>query len=266
MQAREINSLEAICKKMAPVLIFIPGFWESLEHYQKLLTSLSTTYETSFCALPSTGTTSPGNPSMHDDTAAVRESVISLVAEEKSVVMIMHSAGGLIGSNAIRGLSAKERAEQGLKGGIIGLVFIPGAIFPLGHAHEDLPAGKISVRALPESWNVLTLCQGGSLLCINPATTLFNDLSPELADEWSRKLKSRPTVGWNGTVTYCGWAAGPPSVYLVCETDRAIPPPIQYQLAQMAGSKIETCSAGHLPHVSMPERVVEVIKNAIASF
>ena len=66
-------------------------------------------------------------------------------------------------------------------------------------------------------------------------------------------------------MTYCGWKEIP-SVYLVCERDQAIPPPIQVQLAEGAGSKIETCAAGHMPQIGMPEKVAEVIEKAVASF
>ena len=53
-----------------------------------------------------------------------------------------------------------------------------------------------------------------------------------------------------------------PSVYLVCENDGCIPPPMQLQMAESAGSKVEKCKAGHMPMISVPERVAEVIMQA----
>ena len=133
---------------MAPVIAFVPGFWEGSEPYEKVISLLSKSFQTVICPLISTGTTSPGNPSMEDDIAAIRKSVETILAEEKDVIMVMHSAGGFLGSNAIKGLSTKKRAEQGLKGGIIGIVFLTAAIYPPGFEHGDLPFGEIKVYSI----------------------------------------------------------------------------------------------------------------------
>lgn len=76
---------------------------------------------------------------MRDDIAAVRSVVEKLVDADREVVMVLHSAGGFLGSNAIDSLGAKSRAERGLKGGVIKLVFLAGAIFPEGFKHSPLP-------------------------------------------------------------------------------------------------------------------------------
>lgn len=78
-----------------------------------------------------------------------------------------------------------------------------------------------------------------------------------------KKLQPQPSEGWDETITYCGWR-DVPSVYLVCENDQVLPPQLQFQLAGLAGSKVEKCGAGHMPFLSMPEKVAEVVKNAIA--
>ena len=98
--------------------------------------------------------------------------------------------------------------------------------------------------------------------CLTPDKLLFNDLEPAVAEKWVNALQLQPAEGWNGTVTYCGWREVP-SVYLVCEGDQMIPPPMQVQIGEMAGSKMEKCGAGHMPHLSMPEKVADVVKGAI---
>lgn len=97
--------------------------------------------------------------------------------------------------------------------------------------------------------------------CLTPQIILFNDLDDSTAKTWINKLQSQPASDWDHTITYCGWR-DVPSVYLVCEKDACIPPPVQLQLAEMAGSKVEKCGAGHMPMVSMPKKVVEVIMEA----
>ncbi|MCJ1402764.1 hypothetical protein MMC11_005985 [Xylographa trunciseda] len=235
---------------MTPTVLFVPGFWEgptAFSHVSLLLQSQG--YATETVVLPSTGTVSPGNPSMDDDIAAVRATVEKLIGLGQDVLLVLHSAGGFLGSNAIESLGAKERSEKGLKGGVVKIVFLAGAVFPEGFKHGPLP---------------FALSEGGAMTCAMPEKILFNDLDDADREKWTKALKPQPAEGWDGTVTYCGWK-DVPSVYLICESDGAIPPPLQLQLAEMAGSQIEKCNAGHMPMLSMPERVVEVITSAAAA-
>lgn len=101
------------------------------------------------------------------------------------------------------------------------------------------------------------------MYCATPDKLLFNGLSEEDIATWTKALASQPASGWNGTVTYAGWK-DVPNVYLICEKDQAIPPPLQEQLAGMAGSKVERCDSGHMVMLSMPENVADVIVSATA--
>ena len=90
---------------------------------------------------------------------------------------------------------------------------------------------------------------------------LFNDLEEEKAKACAEKLQPQPAHGYQGWVTYCGWKEIS-SVYLVCEGDECNPALLQLSRAEIAGSQVEKCAAGHMPMISMPEKVVEVIVKA----
>jgi hypothetical protein len=98
----------------------------------------------------------------------------------------------------------------------------------------------------------------------DPEKLFFNDLDLEQREKWIKKMESQPSSGWDSTITYCGWREVP-SVYLICKADQALPVPVQLHMAQLAGSQIEECEAGHMVILSMPDRVVEVIKAAASS-
>ena len=135
---------------MAPTILFVPGFWEGsapFSHVASLLQAQG--YPTEIATLPSTGTVSPGNPSMYDDIAAIRSTVTSLVEKGQHVVLVLHSAGGFLGSNAIEGLSLKARQEKQLSGGVSKIVFVAGAVFPEGQRHAPLPFFAYDVRSEP---------------------------------------------------------------------------------------------------------------------
>ena len=128
-----------------PTILFVPGFWEGPAVFAQVCSLLQGYgFPTESVALASTGKLSPGNPSMLDDIATVRTAATKLVESGKKVVMVMHSGGGLIGSNAIEGLGISARGEA--KGGIIKLVFLTAAVFPEGFKHSPLPFFTIDVR------------------------------------------------------------------------------------------------------------------------
>jgi hypothetical protein len=128
-------------EKSKPTIVFVPGIWEG----PTVFTSLSTTlqalgYPTETATLPSTGTSSPGNPSMRDDEQAIRYIVKRLVIdEEKTVILVCHSAGGFLGSGAIEGLSAKNLKKKGGKGGVAEIVFLAAGLAAEGYVHGKMP-------------------------------------------------------------------------------------------------------------------------------
>ena len=128
-----------------PTILFVPGFWEGPAPFAQVSSLLQGYgFPTEVAVLPSTGKLSPGNPSMVDDIAAIRSAVTELVESGKEVIMVMHSAGGFLGSNAIQGLGIKARGEA--RGGVTKLVFLAGAVFPEGFKHQPLPFFTIDVR------------------------------------------------------------------------------------------------------------------------
>lgn len=87
---------------------------------------------------------------MHDDEAVIRRVVCKLVEEEQNeVVMVLHSAGGFLGTAAIEGLSRKERNVRELLGGVVGFVFLSAAVMDVGHVHATLPF--FDINASPKS-------------------------------------------------------------------------------------------------------------------
>lgn len=55
-------------------------------------------------------------------------------------MLVMHSVGGLLASNAIEGMGLEARAKQGKKGGVKKLVYLAAGLLPEGEPHpDDLP-------------------------------------------------------------------------------------------------------------------------------
>ena len=99
------------------------------------------------------------------------------------------------------------------------------------------------------------------MYCATPEKFLFNDLSPEDATEWCKTLSCQPSSGWDGTIDYAGWDKVP-SVYLIAEGDAILSKEVQLEMAKVAGSEVERCSAGHCCMIGQPERCLEVVRRA----
>jgi pimeloyl-ACP methyl ester carboxylesterase len=91
---------------------------------------------------------------MSSDISAIRLVAQKLIEEEqKDVILVCHSAGGFLGSEAIEGLDAKGRSERGAIGGVRKIVFLAGGIAPAGQEHVYLPFCDLSkgVSTVPRS-------------------------------------------------------------------------------------------------------------------
>ncbi|KAJ5097406.1 hypothetical protein N7456_008127 [Penicillium angulare] len=237
---------------MAPKILIVPGTWEGPTVFGPLSTILKEKHGLSSetAKLLSTGAVSPGNPGLKDDVREIRTQIQRLVSENEDIVLVLHSAGAFLGSEAMQGLSKKELEAQGQKGGVTGIVFIAGAVFPEGYHHQPLPFARV---------------EGNASYLVEPEVNFFSDFTDEEREKWIKVLEPQPAHGWDDVISYTGWKVVP-SFYVICEKDQILPVPLQEQLAALAGSKIERVDGGHLAHLTQTEKVAGVIKNAVESF
>ncbi|KAF4457251.1 hypothetical protein F53441_815 [Fusarium austroafricanum] len=97
---------------MAPTIFIVPGFYEGLTVFQPLADALDIRgFKTVISTISSTGNTPPDSPTMDDDIANIAKDLAPVVeqAGTEGVVAVMHSAGGFIGSGALRDLSSIAR-------------------------------------------------------------------------------------------------------------------------------------------------------------
>jgi pimeloyl-ACP methyl ester carboxylesterase len=85
---------------------------------------------------------------MDDDIAGIRQDLVPVVEEagEDGVIAVMHSAGGFIGSAALKDLTHKARDANGKPGGVRKIIFITAGVQPEGFEQGPLPFFDINVR------------------------------------------------------------------------------------------------------------------------
>lgn len=110
-----------------PTIILVQGSFQIRQVYDKLVRCLvARGYPTIHPELPSCSNVDSTNfpqLSLVDDALAIRTELTRQIEYEgKTVVVVMHSYGGLVGSEAItEELSYAKRQAQGLPGGVIHL-------------------------------------------------------------------------------------------------------------------------------------------------
>lgn len=77
-------------------------------------------------------------PGLADDVKEASSVLNKHIDQGKDVVLLMHSYGGMVGTEATRGLSRIEREKNGLKGGIVRLVFLASIFAPPGRSTRGL--------------------------------------------------------------------------------------------------------------------------------
>jgi pimeloyl-ACP methyl ester carboxylesterase len=130
--------------------------------YQKLTDGLThnghPTFHPNLPSWSNTEATDFPSITLNNDTEAGRKVIARLVEEEgKRVAVVMHSYGGLVGSNAItKELSLSHRKAAGLPGGVVHLFYF--AAFVLGEGQSVLgtsgesPKNDVRVSGICYNW------------------------------------------------------------------------------------------------------------------
>ena len=162
---------------LKPTILLVPDLWEGPTVYDRVVSLLQgREYTTQTCALTSTGTSSPENPSMKDDIATIRAKISALAANGEEIVLILHSASGFLGSEAMEAFDVKSSKERGETGGVKGIVFLTAGLAPKGHQHGSLPFFDFKVSLSLVSYE--TLCSYFYLV----GTTRHNELRDSQKD------------------------------------------------------------------------------------
>ena len=115
-----------------PTILIVGGAW----HPRDYLTPLAQVFEdagypTRTMGLPSVGA-SPPAVDFSGDVAAIRNTVTRLIAENKDVIAVLHSLGGIPGSEALHGLG---KASTG-GAGVISIVYIASMVLKKGNSFD----------------------------------------------------------------------------------------------------------------------------------
>ncbi|KAK2784799.1 hypothetical protein FQN52_008884 [Onygenales sp. PD_12] len=219
-----------------PTLILVHGAYHSPATYDPILPLLHAAgYRTTTVTLPSIGS-SPGHTDNLADVEAARKVISAVVVElGHEAVVVSHSYGGVIASEAVQGLKLGQNTTEALKD-----------ITPEEEANQAV--------------QIIDMKPDGTTIVQNPIESYYHDVDPVEAKYYASLLKGHPYGTFTTPLSYDGYRHIP-SAYLILDDDKALPPPKQRRYVKNAGIEwVETIHSSHTPFVSQPEAVVKFIR------
>lgn len=249
-----------------PTIILIHGGWHIPSTYSKFTNSLkSAGYEVHVPRLPSMNEARPPNTDLTTDTEMIRGYVESLVDAGRSIIAIMHSYGGQVGTNALYGLGLKSCSRRGesLSGGVIHLIYMCAFALPEGGSM----VGKVKEfgheHLLPLAFD---FAPDDSCVDRDPKTLL---IGPG-ADDVELEAYVASLVRWNGksmyqAITHCAWR-DIPVTYVYTSRDMTVPLDYQKSMVERIRAEGQTVhtvelATGHCPNLTMTQEVVDIVTN-----
>ncbi|KAF2112810.1 Alpha/beta hydrolase fold-1 [Lophiotrema nucula] len=254
-----------------PTILLVHGGWHIPASYSKLTRALkAASYEVHCPRLLSVNGARPPNSSLDTDTDIIRSYATSLVDAGRTVIAIMHSYGGQVGTNALHGLGLKARNEVGLEGGIAHLIYMA-AYAPL---ENTTMLDKVREFGHGDLMNVIfNYADDGTVLHRDPSQLSLLLLGPDANEEEAKEYLAT-LVLWNGKVMdepagdKVAWREIP-LTYVLCDQDSTVPYPYQQSFVETLkeeGASVETVElhTGHCPNLTATNDIVNVVKGVAA--
>lgn len=286
-----------------PTVLIVHGSWHTPSHYHPLIHALTAKGFPTICPPhPSCSNELPLTASLVEDVANIRAIALDLISHGHSIIAIMHSYGGVVGTEALAGLSSHSRAAKGDTGGVTALIYMTSFLIPIG-ASLDTPfgnrpppivlEGEDGMRRMDDPW-----LRFYSTDVAPPPTDYVSDLSrlnpkaeemgwltkpmpeppatsprnpsiqPIPANRLMTMLTKQLSLATSTPIKAAAYLdEGMHVRYLVCERDMALPAAAQRgMIEEMRSSGVEieeeTCQGGHSPFLSVPGEVVGVVDRA----
>lgn len=183
-----------------PIIIFVPGAFHPASCWDNVRSSLEKySFQTVAISLPSVSAGSDVT-SHHEDAAAIRKILSQLIIDDrKDVILVMHSYGGVPGSEVVRGLEKSVREKETVGAcGVIHCVYVTAFLVPTGASFLGLLGGTLPDAVIRDVRTEISSILAGLSLTLfvmkaeddryllpnDPATAFYNDVaSPSIQNE-----------------------------------------------------------------------------------
>ncbi|KAL9028490.1 MAG: hypothetical protein Q9196_003145, partial [Gyalolechia fulgens] len=184
-----------------PAIVLAHGAWHVPEHYTKFVDRLQQAgFEVVCPLLPTCDNKKRLTANMYEDARVVRDRTIALIERSREVIMLLHSYGGAVGTEAVKGLSKDQRTQANLSGGITHLIYMCGFMLQVGECvgGASLPRPSPDPVARDE-------VTGTTYICESPIQLFYADVEPEEAKKMEALVVHQSGPAMTDVVTYPAW-------------------------------------------------------------
>ncbi|KAL2869730.1 alpha/beta hydrolase [Aspergillus lucknowensis] len=210
-----------------PTIILVHGAWHTPANYQSYISALQAQGFMVHCPLlPSSDKSLPSTSSLRDDVKVVRELVSSLTAAGERILMIMHSYGGAVGTDAVEGLAYPRPSANGNQrpGGVIHLLYLCAFILQPGAAIWDIVQEAGFDKVFDQ---YVHTAEDGSIFPLDPGLVFFggdDSVEKETIDEALKTLVRFPRESLTTPTATAGVAwRDIPTTYVLTQKDYSMP-------------------------------------------
>jgi pimeloyl-ACP methyl ester carboxylesterase len=229
--------------QLRPALLLVHGAWHGPWCWEDLLPILSRhgwrahTVDLPSGLAPGSPAPSPA-PGLYDDAAAIAGKLAEI---EEPAVVVAHSYGGAPATEACAQVS-----------NVAHLIYL---------AAFQLDVGE-SVRTSMGTDPTLPIPDAGYSPPMH-AADFYSDVSHDIAARATRRLRLQSDPSRAQPVRKAGWRTIGSS-YVVCDDDKAIPPPRQLRFAARADA-IHHLPTGHSPFYSAPVELADLVSEIVCN-
>ncbi|CCF40602.1 hypothetical protein CH063_11126 [Colletotrichum higginsianum] len=247
-----------------PTVLVVHGAWHTPAHYQPFVDVLEDKgYPCVVPKLPSGDTLTPAS-APEDDIRLVRKIASDLTEQGKEIIVLAHSYGGTVSTEALSGLGIKDRAVAGKSGGVRLLVYLAAFIAAGEESLEDFaPPGMFPWLRLNEDETVATLAPQASDL-------FYSDVPKAEHEKWAGLWTATPAACSQYRTKSLAYK-DIDTAYIHTEQDAVISAEAQRVLVGRVkdlGVEIreESLPSGHFPSLSMPKEFADLFVQLIGDY
>lgn len=257
-----------MASSVKPTLLFLHGGWHVPESYHKLTSAFRAAgFEVHIPRYLSMNQSRPPNADLTSDTDLIRSYATSLVEAGRTVIVLMHSYGGQVGTNALYGLSKESRAAQGKQGGITHLIYMAAFALPEGKSMMDKVAEFGHMDRVPIAFG---FDEDQSCVPNYPKEGLIGEVYANELDAKELEAYLGSLLRWNGRCMYVpiqntpAWSDKVRISYIHTTGDATVPLDYQKNVVEFLereGKTVETfeLETGHCPNLTATHDVVDAV-------
>ncbi|CAG8398676.1 unnamed protein product [Penicillium salamii] len=248
-----------------PTIVLVHGAWHTPANYQSYIDDLQAAGFTVHCPrLPTCNGSRPPNAEFSDDVAHVRSIITSCVERGERVLVIMHSYGGMVGTDAAQGLDLATRKVTSQPGGVIHLLYLCAYMLIPGLT----PQAIVEETNMTEKWlQMVEFAEDGTSLLSDPSMACFSGLEEQsVVDKAVETLVRFPLGSGNAVTTGDAWRTVP-STYVRTSRDCAMVPAYQDLILERIEKEgvvpnVVEFDTHHSVWISLPEEMVQMALKA----